>query len=95
MMIADRNKFNNLSDLLTYKLVFDGLPSEPSNSCLQKTVDPNGFDGFFFNGINSSDIRVGQPRWRPAAQRASASKNRALCGRRTDQVREQRIVFGD
>lgn len=28
--------FNNLSDLLTYKIIFDGLPSEPSNSCLQK-----------------------------------------------------------
>ncbi|WP_143748021.1 hypothetical protein [Burkholderia sp. JKS000303] len=53
--------FNNLFDLLTYKIIFDGLPSEPSNSCLQKPSNLPGSTVSFLTAPFLQTLTPGQP----------------------------------
>ncbi|MCA8093805.1 hypothetical protein LGM65_23440 [Burkholderia anthina] len=53
--------FNNLFDLLTYKIIFDGLPSEPSNSCLQKPSNLPGSTVSFLTAPFLHTLTPGQP----------------------------------
>lgn len=74
MTIIDQTIFNNLEFLLTYKMISDGLPSEPSNSCLQKPSNRSGSAVSFLTALFRQTLGRDNPDGGPRRNVCAARK---------------------